>query len=128
MNRRLEGAPMETLTYSLNGWSTEQLVGEVVRRSAADGQALRSVEGAIIRARLAESDSRFAGSSAPAGTGPATETAGVRGTPEMGLANDGGKWVLPGVAHDVDAATSGAHTHDHTHRKRSSWKLAAHDH
>ncbi len=82
---------METLTYNLSRWSTNELVGEVVRRTAADGPALRLVEGVIIRARLAESDRRFAESAMPAELVPAAEGAGVRGTIEMGLADGGGE-------------------------------------
>ena len=78
---------MYTLTDNLNGWSTEQLMGEVVRRTAADGPALRLVDGVIMRARLAQSDRRFAESATPAEPEPAMERAGVRGTIEMSLAD-----------------------------------------
>jgi hypothetical protein len=47
---------METLTHNLSGWTSEDLLDEVVRRSAADGAALRLVEATVIRARLAEID------------------------------------------------------------------------
>ena len=120
---------METLTYTLSRWTTDELVGEVVRRSAADGPALRSVESVIIRARLAESDRKFRECANPQEASPAIERVGVRGTLEMGLA-DGGDEVelLSSVGHEVDAATSGAHAHDHTHRRVSSTKFAAHEH
>jgi len=36
--------------------------------------------------------------------------------------------VLATVAHEVLPETFNAHTHDHTHRRRSSTKFAAHDH
>jgi hypothetical protein len=64
---------------------------------------------------------------------------------EMGLANDredvaiptngghsvstnGSHAVSTNGSHEVDAGTAGAHTHDHTHRRVSSTKFAAHDH
>src|SRR6266540_457443 len=99
---------METLTYTLSRWTTDELVGEVVRRSAADGPALRSVESVIIRARLAESDRKFRECANPQEASPAIERVGVRGTLAMGLA-DGGDEVelLSSVGHEVDAATSG---------------------
>jgi hypothetical protein len=80
---------METLTYTLSRWTTKELVGEVVRRTATDGPALRLVEGMIIRARLAESDRMFGQFELPAELGATTEQPGVRGTMEMGLAGDG---------------------------------------
>jgi len=36
--------------------------------------------------------------------------------------------VLTSAAHEVDPASRGAHTHDHTHRRLASAKFAAHDH
>ncbi len=79
---------MQTLTYSLSEWSTEELIGEVVSRAAGDAMALRSIEAVIIRARLAESDGRSAQSEFPATLLSPVEAA-VRGTIEMGLADDG---------------------------------------
>lgn len=80
---------MQILTGNLNRWTTEDLLDEVVRRSAADGPALALLETTVIRARLAESDRRFAGAETPAAPKPVKEQAGVRGTLEMGLADDG---------------------------------------
>ncbi|HEV8575100.1 MAG TPA: hypothetical protein VGR43_10390 [Dehalococcoidia bacterium] len=80
---------MGLLPYTLNRWSTEELVGEVVKRTAADGPALRLVEGLIIRARLAESDRRFVDFGTQRGAGSDLERGGVRGTMEMGLADGG---------------------------------------
>jgi len=120
---------METLTYTLNRWTTKELVGEVVRRTATDGPGLQLVEGMIIRARLAESDRKFGQFELPAELGPAIEQPGVRGTMEMGLADDDeGPALLAKAGHDVDAAIAGAHTHDHSHRRRPPEKRAAHDH
>jgi len=50
---------MESLTYSMNRWSTEELLDEAVRRTATDGPGLQLLETVLIRARLAESDRRF---------------------------------------------------------------------
>ena len=36
--------------------------------------------------------------------------------------------MLTGTVHEVDPEASGAHAHDHTHRKHASVKFAAHDH
>jgi len=80
---------METLTYNMRKWSTDELIGEIVRRSATDGPALAAVEGVIIRARLAESEGRFAQSAFPADLMSTIERAGVQGTIEMGVADDG---------------------------------------
>jgi len=77
---------MEILPNNLNKWSTDELIGEVVNRTAADGPALRLVEGVIIRARLAESDRRFGDGTQPE-LGAALEQAGVGGTMEMSLAD-----------------------------------------
>ena len=78
---------METLTHRMSRWSTEELLGEVVRRTAADAPALRLAEGVILRARLAASDRGFAEIETPAEPGPAIDRAGVRGTMELGLAD-----------------------------------------
>ena len=80
---------METLTYSMKRWTTDDLIGEIVRRIATDGPALRLVEGVIIRARLAAGDRLRGASQSLRGPGPAMAPAGVGGTTEMGLADDG---------------------------------------
>jgi hypothetical protein len=82
---------METLTYSMKRWTTDQLIGEVVRRTATDGSALRLVEGVIIRARLAVGDRLRAASESLPGLGPSEASAEVRGTTEMGLADESGR-------------------------------------
>jgi len=82
---------METLTYSMKRWTTDDLIGEVLRRTASDGPALRSVEGVIIRARLAVGDRLRAASESP--PTPAAATAGVAATMEMGLASHGERAV-----------------------------------
>ena len=78
---------MQTLTHTLRSWRTEDLVNEVVRRTATDGPALAAVEGVIIRARLAESEGRFAQTAFPEALMSTIEGAGVRGTVEMVLAD-----------------------------------------
>ena len=76
---------METLTYSMNRWTTDDLIGEVLRRTATDGPALRLLEGVILRARLAAGDLlRVASEARP---GPAIAPTGVCGTIEMGPAD-----------------------------------------
>jgi len=82
---------METLTYSMKRWTTDQLIGEVVRRTATDGSALRLVEGVIIRARLAVGDRLRAASESLPGFGPSEASAEVRGTTEMTLADAAGE-------------------------------------
>jgi hypothetical protein len=76
---------METLTYGLSRWTTEELLDEVVKRTATDGPGLQLLETIVIRARLAESDHRL-------GRGKQQELTAavgcweVGGTTEMGLA------------------------------------------
>ena len=82
---------METLTYSMKRWTTDDLIGEVLRRTASDGPALRSVEGVIIRARLAVGDRLLAASESLSGLRPSEASAEIRGTTEMGLADEGGR-------------------------------------
>jgi len=77
---------MQTLTYNLNRWTTEELVDEAVRRTATDGPGLEVLEKVVLRARLAESDRRFDDGTQPA-LAPGRERAGVMGTMEMGLAD-----------------------------------------
>jgi hypothetical protein len=56
---------MQTLTYNLSRWTTEELVDEVVRRTATDGPGLETLEKVVLRARLAESDRRFGDATQP---------------------------------------------------------------
>jgi hypothetical protein len=108
---------MGTLTPNLSRWTTEDLLVEVLRRSATDGPALQLLETVIIRARLAECDRQFG------------ELEVVRGTTEMGVAEVRPTTaVLAGSDHEVDVETPGAHAHDHTHRRITSAKFAAHEH
>ena len=53
---------METLTNDLGGWTTDELLAEVLERSAADRPALRLLQGMILRALLAEGDRQYADS------------------------------------------------------------------
>jgi hypothetical protein len=75
---------MEMYTPNLSRWTTEELVGEVMRRSAADAGALKALQTVVIRARLAEGDQRFAGGTQPE-LAATLGFAGVGGTIEMGL-------------------------------------------
>lgn len=77
---------MQTLTYNLSRWTTEDLLDEVVRRTASDGPGLQILETVLIRARLAESDRRF-GDGTQAQLGSPTKPVGVLGTMEMGFAD-----------------------------------------
>lgn len=52
---------MEALANDLSGWTTEDLVSEVLKRSAEDRPALRLLQGNILRALLADSDRKVAG-------------------------------------------------------------------
>ena len=120
---------MQTLTQNMTRLTTQELLDEVMRRTASDAPALHLLETIVIRARLAESDRRFADLGTQAEFGPNPEQAGVRGTMEMGFAND--RVAIAPVTnggHEVGADTAGAHAHDHTHRRVSSTKFAAHDH
>jgi hypothetical protein len=76
---------MDMLTHNFSRWTTQELLGEVMRRTAADGPALEALQTVVIRARLAEGDRR-----AQFGTqvelAPASERAEVAGTMELGLA------------------------------------------
>jgi hypothetical protein len=120
---------MQTLTQNMTRWTTQELLDEVMRRTASDAPALHLLETIVIRARLAESDRRFTDLGTQAEFVPDPEQAGVRGTMEMGLANEREDVSsVTNSGHEVDADTAGAHTHDHTHRRISSTKFAAHDH
>jgi hypothetical protein len=67
---------METLPNSLSRWTTEDLLGEVVRRSATDRPGLQLLETIVIRARLAESDHRVEIGKQPELTGVESSEAG----------------------------------------------------
>jgi hypothetical protein len=79
---------MQTLTYNLGRWTTEELLDEVVRRTAKDAPGLQLLERVVIRARLAESDRRF-GDATQAEFAPTLERSGVGGTIEIALASSG---------------------------------------
>src|SRR5438876_8752339 len=116
---------METLSYSMNRFTTEQLIGEVVRRAAADGPALRSFETVIIQARLAAGDRLQAAPDCGPEAVPAMARTPVFGTLAVGLAEDGGiAALLPAAGHEVVAGTLDSHSHDHTHGKKAAWRLA----
>ena len=50
---------METLAKDLGGWTTDELLAEVVERSAGDRPALQLLQATMIRALLAEGDRDF---------------------------------------------------------------------
>jgi hypothetical protein len=77
---------MQTMTQNLNRWTTEELLDEVVRRTATDAPGLELLQTIVIRARLAESDRRLGGGR-QSELGPVRQAVGVRGTLEMGLAD-----------------------------------------
>jgi hypothetical protein len=115
---------MQALTYSMNRWTSEQLIGEVVRRAANDGQALRLVEGVIIRARLAAGDRLRVDPTSPLAA--ITQADVVQGTIEMSVADEGDRAVPLTVAgHEVDEATSGAHPRSRTRREGADEDLSA---
>jgi len=47
---------MVMFASSLSRWTTAELVGEVMRRTASDAPALDALQTVVIRARLAEGD------------------------------------------------------------------------
>ena len=51
---------METVTSDLRGWTSGELLDEVLSRCAEDRPALQLAEGKILGARLAEIDRKFA--------------------------------------------------------------------
>jgi len=75
---------MEMFTLNMSRWTTEELLGEVMRRTASDAPALYALQTVVLRARLAEGDRRsdFGTQSELV---PAGERAGVAGTMELGL-------------------------------------------
>jgi len=116
---------MAMFTSNLGRWTTAELVGEVMRRTASDAPGLHALQTVVIRARLADGDRR-----ADCGTQselvPVRERTGVAGTREPGRSS-----VLTAAAHtahEVEPDTCGAHAHDHTHRRLASAKFAAHEH
>ena len=80
---------MQSMTANMNGWTTEELLDEVIRRSASDGPALQRLETIVIRARLAEGNRRLVGVT-EAEPIAVPVFAGITGTTEMGLANGQG--------------------------------------
>jgi hypothetical protein len=78
---------MESSTHTLNRWSTNELMEEVIRRSASEGPALHDLEAVVIRARLAESDRRFEARTQLRIGGP-LQFRGVGGTTEIAFAAD----------------------------------------
>jgi hypothetical protein len=75
---------MGDLAHSFNGWTTDQLLEEAMRRAAADGPALRRLGRTVLRARLAEADDRSRGIAPAAGR---ALTAGIVRTVELSLAD-----------------------------------------
>ena len=50
---------METLTKDLRGWTSDELLGEVLSRCGEDRPALSLLAGKILDARLTEIDRNF---------------------------------------------------------------------
>ena len=50
---------MEPLANDLGGWTIDELLAEVLERSAGDKPALWLIQGTIIRALLAEGDRKI---------------------------------------------------------------------
>ena len=105
---------MEMFTPNMSRWTTGDLLGEVMRRTASDAPALHALQTVVIRARLAEADRR-ADSGTQSELVAVRERTGVAGLRELGRSS-----VLTAAAHaahEVDPDTYGAHTHDHRHRR-----------
>jgi len=51
---------MNNVTTDLKRWTSDELLDEVVERSAADRPALRRLETMVLKARLAEIDDKSA--------------------------------------------------------------------
>lgn len=77
---------MDLWIHDLSKCTTQELLGEVMRRTASDGPALQALQTAVIRARLAEGDRRSA-FEIPSELVSSPEWAGVAGTMELGLEN-----------------------------------------
>jgi hypothetical protein len=77
---------MQTVTYDLSRWTTQDLLDEVMRRTATDGPALQLLDTIVLRARLAESDRRF-GDGVQSELSSTLDRNGVAGTMEMALAD-----------------------------------------
>ena len=75
---------MDLWTHNLSRCTTQELLGEVMRRTASDGPALEALQTVVIRARLAEGDSRSAFGTQSELVAE-LERAGVAGTMELGL-------------------------------------------
>ena len=75
---------MEMFTPNLSRWTTEELIGEVMRRTASDASALEVLQATVLRARLSEGDRR-SDLGMQSELVPARGRAGVAGTLEMGL-------------------------------------------
>jgi hypothetical protein len=75
---------LEMFTPNMSRWTTDELLVEVMRRTASDAPALYALQTVVLRARLAEGDRRsdFGTQSELV---PARERAGVAGTMELGL-------------------------------------------
>jgi hypothetical protein len=75
---------MEMFKPNLSRWTTEDILGEVMRRTAPDASALQALQTVVIRARLAEGDRR-SDSGTRSEVVPVRERDGVAGTMELGL-------------------------------------------
>ena len=88
---------MAMFMSNLSRWTTAELVGEVMRRSASDAPGLHALQTVVIRARLAEGDRR-ADSGTQSELVPVREHPGVAGTRELGRSS-----ALAASAHAAQA-------------------------
>ena len=75
---------MEMFTPNLSRWTTDELLSEVLRRTASDAPALEALQTLVIRARLAEGD-HWSEIRMQSERVTAPERAGVAGTMELAL-------------------------------------------
>lgn len=77
---------MQTSTYDLRRWTTEELLDEVVKRSSTNAPGLQLLDTIVLRARQAQCDRRF-GDGVQSELSPTQARNGVAGTMEMALAD-----------------------------------------
>ena len=56
---------MDTVVNNMDGWTSGELLAEVLKRNAADMPALRRLDAMVLHARLAESDRQLPMSASP---------------------------------------------------------------
>ena len=63
--RKDERNMMDTVMNNMDGWTSGELLAEVLKRNAADMPALRRLDAMVLHARLAESDRQLPMSASP---------------------------------------------------------------